>query len=319
MPKPRPASSSSDATPPFPLRVAAVDVGSNAIRYAAAEFTAPGAYRMIDQERVPLRLGSDAFAAGELSDATMDAVVRTLAGFRTRMDALGVRARRAVATSATRDSRNGAELAARVRREAGVELEIIGGAEEARLAWAAVASAVAMGSAAWVTVDVGGGSVEVSLVDAGGIRWSESRPLGAVRLLQAAGADPERLRPLIRDALATLRIPASADGAPPRGLIATGGNADALAKLVGPKPGRGRTVHLPLATLRRLIATLAALTPEERIAQLGLRRDRADVVLPGALVYESVAEIVGVDEILVPGVSLRDGILVDLANTLIEG
>ncbi|HEX8905841.1 MAG TPA: hypothetical protein VF771_13405, partial [Longimicrobiaceae bacterium] len=165
----------------FPLRVAAVDVGSNAIRFLAAEFTALGTYEVLEEERVPVRLGHDVFLTGRLTPEAMDAAVQAIAGFRARMEALGIENYRAVATSATRESRNGTDLVARIRREAGIELEVITGQEEARLVYLAVANRVGFGDDKWITVDVGGGSVEVSLVDASGILWSESHVMGSVR------------------------------------------------------------------------------------------------------------------------------------------
>ncbi|HEU4556513.1 MAG TPA: hypothetical protein VFS20_01645, partial [Longimicrobium sp.] len=155
----------------FPLRVAAVDVGSNAIRFLAAEFSALGEYEVLEETRVPVRLGHDVFLSGKLTPEAMDGAVEAMKSFRARMDAQGIEHYRAVATSATRESRNGAEMVARIRREAGIELEVITGHEEARLVYVAVANHVKMGDDKWITVDVGGGSVEVSLVDANGILW----------------------------------------------------------------------------------------------------------------------------------------------------
>src|SRR5215218_6623116 len=130
--------------PGFPLRVAAVDVGSNAIRFLAAEFSALGEYDVVEETRMPVRLGHDVFLSGKLTPEAMDAAVDAIKGFRGRMEALGIEHYRAVATSATRESRNGAEMVARVRREAGIELEVITGAEEARLVNVAIATHVKM-------------------------------------------------------------------------------------------------------------------------------------------------------------------------------
>src|SRR3954471_8011438 len=181
----------------FPLRVAAVDVGSNAIRFLAAEFSALGVYEVLEEERVPVRLGHDVFLTGRLTPEAIEAAVAAIARFRGRMEALGIEHYRAVATSATRESRNGDELVGRIRREAGIELETITGQEEARLVYLAVANRVRMGEEKWITVDVGGGSVEVSLVDANGILWSESHVMGSVRLLEelsSTGDDPARFQ-----------------------------------------------------------------------------------------------------------------------------
>lgn len=115
------------APPTFPLRVAAVDVGSNAIRFIAAEFGTLSEYRVLAEERVPVRLGHDVFLTGKLAPDAVDAAVQAIAGFRASMEALGIEHYRAVATSATRESRNGADFVERVRDETGMELEAITG------------------------------------------------------------------------------------------------------------------------------------------------------------------------------------------------
>src|SRR4051812_7101273 len=199
---PRRRSASEGAPPAFPLRVAAVDVGSNAIRFLAAEFRAVGEYEVLEEERVPVRLAHDVFLSGKLTAEAMSAATAAITGFQQRMQALGVPYYRAVATSATRESRNGADLVQRVKRKARLDLEVINGREEARLVYLAVANRVALGEDKWVTVDVGGGSVEVSLVDGAGILWSESHVMGSVRLLEelsSAGDEPGRFQRLLRE------------------------------------------------------------------------------------------------------------------------
>lgn len=303
----------------FPLRVAAVDVGSNAIRFLAAEFSALGTYDVLEEERVPVRLGHDVFLTGRLTPDAMDAAAAAIAGFRGRMEALRIADYRAVATSATRESRNGADLVGRIRREAGIELEVITGQEEARLVYLAVANSVRMGDDKWVTVDVGGGSVEVSLVDGSGILWSESHVMGSVRLLEelsTAGDEPGRFQRLLREYAATLQIPVIAQHWNPRGMIATGGNAEALARLSGADAARGKVAAVPLQSLRGMIEMLSKLSYRQRVDQLGLREDRADVILPAAMIYERVASLVDAGEVLVPAVGLKDGVLLDLAEDL---
>lgn len=307
------------ATPEFPLRVAAVDVGSNAIRFLAAEFSALGQYTVLAEERVPIRLGHDVFLSGKLAPDVMDAAVAAIGGFRESMEALGTEHYRAVATSATRESRNGDKFVERVRDEAGIELEVITGSEEARLVYMAIQSRVPFGEDRWISVDLGGGSVEVSLVDATGILWSESHVIGSVRLLEelsVAGDEPGRFQRLLREYTDTLQIPAIAQQWQPKGVIATGGNAEALAKLTGSNVARGSVAAVPVAALRGVIEMLSRLSYRQRVEELGLREDRADVILPAAMIYERVALLSGAEEILVPAVGLKDGVLIDLVEDL---
>jgi exopolyphosphatase/guanosine-5'-triphosphate,3'-diphosphate pyrophosphatase len=310
---------SSPATPAFPLRVGGIDVGSNAIRFLAAEFTTPTEYQVLAESREAVRLGHDVFLSGRLARGPMEAAVEAISGFRTQMEGLGITHYRAVATSATRESRNGDEFVARVRREAGIELEVITGTEEARLVYEAVKAQVPFGRKKWLLVDLGGGSVEVSLVDQAAILWSESHTMGSVRLLEelaVSGEEPGRFQRLLEEYAATLRIPVIARQWNPAGLIATGGNIEALARLVGSEPGRGKVAAIPLAELRAAIQKLSRLSFRQRVEQLGLREDRADVILPAAMVYERVATLAGVEQVLVPAVGLKDGLLVDLVDDL---
>jgi exopolyphosphatase / guanosine-5'-triphosphate,3'-diphosphate pyrophosphatase len=183
----------------------------------------------------------------------------------------------------------------------------------------AVRAQLPLGEHRWLLVDLGGGSVEVSLVDAAGIHWSESHTMGSVRLLEelsASGEEPGRFQRLLAEYAATLKIGAVAEQWRPAGLIATGGNIDALARLGGAVPARGRVAVLPVAALRKIIGTLSRLSYRQRVEELGLREDRADVILPAAMVYERIAALAGVAEIRVPAVGLRDGVVVDLVDDL---
>lgn len=300
----------------FPVRAGAVDVGSNAIRFLAAEFSAPAKYSVLDQIRTPVRLGHDVFLTGRLTPEAMDAAVEALKSYRERMDALRVPLYRAVATSAVRDSDNGEEFVGRIREESGLELEAITGAEEVRLVHAAVRSRIDMGRERWVLADLGGGSLEVSLVDAEEIHWSVSHGMGSVRLLEelsVAGDEPGRFSRRLQEYAATLRIPLAGRGRY-AGLIATGGNIEALAKLAPGVDQEDSVSVLPLARLREIIDTLVRLPYRQRVTELGLREDRADVILPAALVYERLCVLAGLDGIHVPHTGVKDGILIDLVD-----
>jgi exopolyphosphatase / guanosine-5'-triphosphate,3'-diphosphate pyrophosphatase len=300
----------------FPLRTAAIDVGSNAMRFLAAEFLHPQHFTILEQTRTPVRLGHDVFLTGRLADEAMDAGVEALAGYRKRLDALEIEHHRAVATSAVRDSQNGAAFRERIRAEAGIELELITGAEEARLVHRAVRSRVQLGRRRWVLADLGGGSVEVSLADGETIFWSVSHDMGSVRLLEelaVAGDDPGRFRRRLEEYTATLKIP-SRGRKKPAGFIATGGNIEALARLAEAPVDEHGVARLPLEALRGSVEALASLSYKQRVDDLGLREDRADVILPAAMVYERLAVLAGFDEIIVANVGLKDGVVIDLAD-----
>lgn len=303
----------------FPFDVAAIDTGSNAIRFLAARFTAPGHWIELESQRVPVRLGHQVFLRGRMAPEAMDGAVQAFTGFRERIDALGITSIRAVATSAVREARNGTMLRERILRETGIRLEIITGKEEARLVHAAVGGKIDLSGGQWVLVDLGGGSVEVSLVDDAGMLWSESHTMGSVRLLEevtGASDDPGRLRTLLEEYVSVLRIPAPAQYWRPSGIIATGGNIEALARLAAaPVDDRG-VASLPMADLEAAIQLLTRLSYRERMDRLGLREDRADVILPAALVYQRVGRVAGADRLLVPGVGVKEGVVLDLGGHL---
>lgn len=309
----------SQAHAQFPCRLAAVDVGSNAIRFMAVEFVDAVHWVDLEVQRVPVRLGHNAFLTGELDRTAMAGAVESMAAFRRSMDSLGIPRYRAVATSAVRDSRNGPELVDLIRRETGLHLETITGTEEARLVWTALKSRVDFGDESWLSVDLGGGSLEVSLISREGIHWTESHTMGTVRILEDLGeeeTDPRRFRRLVSEYARTLRFPSRVTPDQIAGLLATGGNMEALADLAGAEVDAGGVSRVSVGRLKDLTKVLARMSVEERVRVLGLREDRADVILPAALIYGHVARLAEVDEIVVPRVGVKEGVLLDLLEDL---
>ncbi len=279
----------------------------------AAEFSDAATYRALEVHRLPVRLGHEVFDTGELTSATIQAAVAGLRNFKERIGALSVAGYRAVATSAVRDSRNGADLLERARTDAGIIIEVISGAEEARLVHLAVRNRVALGQEQWVLADLGGGSLEVSLIDHDHVLSTETYPVGSVRLLEQLGSDfhADDVRRIVEDRTSAMRE--HLEIAPNR-FIATGGNIEAVARLARAKYDDRGVFLLELDRLREITEQIAGLTYEQRIAQLGLREDRADVILPAAIVYEWLAVRVGTESILVPAVGVKEGVLWDMIN-----
>ncbi|MEW6756811.1 MAG: Ppx/GppA phosphatase family protein [Acidobacteriota bacterium] len=301
----------------YPYRCASIDVGSNAMRFLAAEFSGPGEYRVLESGRNPVRLGHGVFLGGRLHGPTADRAVEVLSEYRRRLDDLRIEDYRAVATSAVRESQNGKEFLREVEKRAGIRLETIHGSEEARLIYRAVQSRVDLSGRRWLLVDLGGGSVEVTLADGSGILWTESHTMGAVRLLEelTGGAeDPGRFFSLVGEYVGTLKT--SRDlGPPPLSMAATGGNIETLAQIALAPVNSGGVARLGVGTLEKTVRHLSRLSYRERVATLGIREDRADVILPAALVYLRLARLAGAREIRVPFVGLREGIALDLADS----
>ncbi len=303
----------------FPLRIGSIDIGSNAMRAMVAEFSNAGSYTVLDQERYAVRLGHDVFLTGRLTQEAMDAAIDGLRGFAKLFEQREVVRYRAVTTSAVRDARNGEEFLERAERESGIHVDVISGAEEARLVHLAVTHRIDLGTRRWVLADLGGGSVEVSIADADAIYWTQSHGMGSVRLLEelaVTGDEPGRFRRRLEEYTSTLQLPIRGH-IRPAGFIATGGNIEALARLILAEPDAMGISRIPVAKLRATIQALAGLSYRQRVDQLGLREDRADVILPAAMVYERLAGLAGFDEILAPNVGIKDGVLLDIVAELV--
>lgn len=294
-------------------------MGSNGIRLVVAEFISPSTYTELFYERVPVRLGHAVYYSGRLDPVSMDAAVRALVRFRDALTEYEIEQYRIVSTSAVRESENGTELIDRIKAETSLSVESINGAEEARLVYWAIRNRMDLGEQAWVMADLGGGSLEVALVDRSGLLAIESHTIGSVRLLerfQANLEDRKKFRTLIDEYLSGLRTLTTAPQRSNR-LIATGGNIEDLASLTDAKPDEQGVCRVKLKALDHVIERLADLSVEERIKKLELRPDRADVVLPAAMVYQRLASIIGAKAIHVPFVGVKEGVMLDLVEGLV--
>lgn len=298
--------------------IAAIDAGSNGMRIAIARVNGDGIAREVEGWREPVRLGGDAFALGQLTDETIEAAVAAFSRFAERIEAHGAKHVRAVATSAARESSNGRTLVSRVRKATGIRLEIIGGLEEAQLVFSGVASAIDLEGRSALLVDMGGGSVEVTVARNGHALGCETLSLGAVRLLaqlKEAGrkeADVDELIAPYRGSVAGL-IKAELRGQPPELCLGTGGNLECLGRLRGPLLGKEKLGKVKLSDLDPMIRKLLDMTPAQRTAKLNLRPDRADVVAIAAIVLRMVMTDAGIAKMLTPGVGLNQGLLRQLA------
>jgi len=299
-----------------------MDVGSNALRLAIAEFTGPTRYKILERMRVPIRLGESVFQTNRIAPDTMDAALDAFRSFRRRMEAHGVVVHRAVATSATREAKNRAAFMERVHSETGIDLDLISGTEEARLVALGVRAKISLARGRSLILDVGGGSSELVLVSHGEILLVESHDIGGVRLLKrAVGVPAARSLRLVQATLRSARFPLldSLKRHRVQRLVGTGGNIETLASLAANGSGRDAAdrapVRLSLARLRKLLAEMARLEPADRARRFGIRADRADVIVPVGAVFEYVATRIRAREIVVPFVGLVDGVLLDLAQT----
>ncbi len=301
------------------MRLAAIDVGSNAIRFVAAEFLTPNQYIVLESERAPIRLGSGTFQDGRLAPEVMQAALRAMAHYQERLRVLQIEQVRAIATSAVRESRNGDAFVQKVKARTGVPLEIIGGAEETQLVFRAVQPRIPLGRKPWLLANLGGGSLELALVNRQGVVVSETHTVGAVRLwdmFRSSAGTPRTFLRLMEEYTATLRPALGGMAGPWAGVMATGGNIEELAKLMGHPSGKNGMHTVTVRDLKQWSARLSRCTLSQRIHRWGIHPDRADVILPAAVVYAHLGLLSGQAVLHVPFVGTKEGILLDLADRL---
>lgn len=298
--------------------VAAIDIGSNAVRMAIGAPTADGKVEVVESHREFIRLGGEVFASGEVSPDTMQRLVATFQRFATLLERHKVGTVRAVATSATREARNRDELVRAVQHASGISIEVIPGEEEARLIYQAVASRVKLEKRTALLMDIGGGSMELSVVINGMIVVSESLNTGTVRLLQLLEARKSgeklfaRLTQQYVDAVRR-RILGRIGSRKLDLCVGTGGNIEALGDLRRSYLGKGDGGSVTRRDLDEILSALKECTVEERAKRFNLRPDRADVVVPAAILVQRVLFHAGIKELTIPKVGLKDGVLIDLA------
>jgi exopolyphosphatase/guanosine-5'-triphosphate,3'-diphosphate pyrophosphatase len=284
------------------LRFAAIDIGSNAMRLL---FT-----RVIENEnqdpffikesliRMPLRLGHDAFTVGEISKTNSVKFLNTLLGFKNLIEAYGPLSYRACATAAMRNAKNGLELVRRVKETSGIELDIISGQEEASMILSRNINQYLKTKKEYIHIDVGGGSTELTIISDGKKQNSKSFSIGSVRLLEdrVEKLDWELMREWIIKNTKSLG---------PFKAIGSGGNINKIASMLGRYKGES----VDYIDIKHLMKKIDAKNIEDRITVLGLRPDRADVIIHASKIYLNCMEWAGAKIIIVPQSGLADGIV----------
>ena len=286
---------------------AAIDIGSNAVRLLIktidSDATDKSRFKKLQLLRVPLRLGFDIFRDGTLSDQKAEKLRRLMKAYRQFMKIYNVKAYRACATSAMRDAKNGPEVINRIHRDTGIDIDIIDGREEARIVYSNHLECMADRTGSYAYVDVGGGSTEVNLLEAGKLRYSASYNIGTVRALTGKVRDDEWLR--LETDLAAL----TAEGTTVN-IIGSGGNINKIYRMA---PVKDKELQrMPIASLRAVLDELEPLTVGERIERFALKDDRADVIVPAAHIFLRIARTLHADFIHVPVIGLADGIIDEL-------
>lgn len=283
-------------------KYAAIDIGSNAMRLLVANIVEQeGKESQFNKSalvRVPIRLGQDAFTVGEITEENISRMVDAMKAFKLLMKVHRVEKYMACATSAMREAYNGKEVAERIEEEAGVKIEIIDGKKEAAIIATTDLHHLLRTEKTYLYVDVGGGSTEFSLFNDGKIVASKSFKNGTVRLLN--NMVNEIVWQEIEKWIKNLVEPYESIT-----LIGSGGNINKLFKLSGKKQEK----PLSYFYINAQYQLLNSLTYEQRIAELGLNPDRADVIIHAIRIYMSAMKWSGARHIYVPKIGLSDGIV----------
>lgn len=290
------------------MKLAAIDIGSNAIRLLIEEVRQFNGEIRIDKvslTRVPVRLGEDVFTTGKISDERIRQLVKTMRAFWYIMDVHQVEMFRACATSAMREAKNRNAVIDTVEREANFKIEILSGEEEANLIFSNYFSQNLNIKQDYLFIDVGGGSTELTLIKKGKRVKGQSFDVGTVRSL--AGSNDKAAWKSIEKWL-------SMHGTKLDSLIAigTGGNVNTLFKLQGKKPME----MLSNSEIKILYKQLNSVSLDERIFTFKLRPDRADVIIPACEIYLRIMEIGRIKQMIVPKIGLSDGMILHMAGQL---
>lgn len=288
------------------MRYAAIDIGSNAVRLLIADIIENNgsvSFKKNTLIRVPLRLGDDAFINQYISDRKANDLIKSMQAFHNLMDVYKVKDYMALATSAMREAKNGAEVVKKVKEESGVDLEIIQGSKEAKIIYASHAEDNIDKNKNYLYIDVGGGSTELSLFSEGELYASRSFNIGTIRMLDNQDKEEtwSEMHDFIRENTKNFKLISG---------IGTGGNINKLYKLSEER----NDAPMSFNKLRSLYNYLNSFSLKDRINVLGLNQDRADVIIPAAEIFITVMKWANIKNIFVPSVGMVDGII----QTLIE-
>jgi exopolyphosphatase/guanosine-5'-triphosphate,3'-diphosphate pyrophosphatase len=282
------------------VKLAAIDIGSNAIRLQISTILEGGEkmlFKKLEYVRFPLRLGHDVFATNRISDASIVKFKKLMKAYKLLLELYEVDDYMFCATSAMRESENGEEVARQVKEELGITINIIDGHLEAEFINKAIFSY--LGNETYLHIDVGGGSTELNLFVKGKKIKTRSFKIGSVRILEHHDSPVmwEDMERWVRENVKLSYGKVTAVG--------TGGNISKIFELAQKKPG----ATLSLKKVKAIKEEIESLTIDQRIYQLQMNPDRADVIVPASGIYIKVMEWAHSNSIIVPDVGLKDGIL----------
>lgn len=287
------------------MRYAAIDIGSNAIRLFIAdihEVEGRSSFKRNTLVRVPIRLGDDVFLSGRVSDAKAKDLIKTMAAFRNLMDVYHVSDYLAYATSAMRESVNGPDLVKKIK-EVGIDLQIVDGDQEAKVIYSNQFEKKFDDVDTFLYIDVGGGSTELSIFHKRNLKKSKSFKIGTIRLLEDS-VNKKTWMEMKNWIKGNTEAYKNVIG------IGTGGNIARISTLANQKTFK----PLTYTKLKSVYEYLRSYSLKERIVILGLKPDRADVIIPASEIFLNIMKWGKIKQIEVPQIGVVDGII----QTLID-
>jgi len=283
-------------------KYAAIDIGSNAMRLLITNIVEQDdkepQFNKNSLVRVPIRLGQDSFTVGEISEESIERMTDAMKAFSLLMKVHKVEKYMAFATSAMREAYNGKEVVEIIKEKANINIEIIDGKKEAAIIASTDLHHLLKTDKTYLFVDVGGGSTEFSLFSNGKIVVSKSFKAGTVRLLNGMVSEIVWLE-------MENWIRKNTQDYDEVTLIGSGGNINKLFKI----SGKAQDKPLSFIYLNSQYSLLNSMSYEQRISELGLNPDRADVIIPATQIYLNAMKWSGARNIYVPKIGLSDGIV----------
>jgi len=301
--------------------VAFIDIGTNSVRVLIVRIRPNHSFAVLNSQKETIRLGDHEFGERRLQKAAMDRAVLVCRRFRELARTLGAEEIIAVATSATREARNKAEFLARLKRESGLEVHPISGREEARLIYLGVSSGIHLGRRRALFIDIGGGSTELVLGDQDSVQYLDSLRLGAIRLStefledDEGAVDEEEYDAICRHVERVGVVPLKRLKRRRMDIaVGSSGTVENLAEIAARKfygRTRRRDDALTRGQLRKVVKMLCALPLDRRRKVKGMNPERADIIIAGAAILETVMDELDIEELRVSDRGLKDGLLVD--------
>ena len=291
------------------MRLAAIDIGSNAARLLISEVSTDGngitSFIKENLIRVPLRLGFDVFANGEISLYRRDMIIQTMKAYKHLLNVYDVTHLKACATSAMRDAKNAAEIIAEVRDKTGIDIEVISGTAEASFIYENHIAENLDKEHSYLYIDVGGGSTELTFFSNNKLVFKDSFNIGTIRLLKNMVSENtwDEMKDGIKEKI---------KGHKEVTAIGSGGNINKIFSLSKRKEGKPLTLDM----LKDYHKELSNVTLQERMNIYKLREDRADVIIPALLIYINVMRWTNASEIYVPKIGLADGLIQHLYHEI---